>query len=123
MVGVGMMGGSLALAARGRADVDEVVGFDSDSTALQEAMAKGVITETAASASEAAAYADLVVVCTPVRSIPPLIEECASAEPPPRLITDMGSTKSAIVRGLSPAARSLFIGGHPMCGAADSGVR
>jgi prephenate dehydrogenase len=123
IVGVGMMGGSLALAARARADVDEVVGYDSDPSALEEALTRGVITETASSASEAAAYADLVVISTPVRSIPALVEECASADPPPRLITDMGSTKSAIVHGLSPVARSLFIGGHPICGAADSGVR
>jgi prephenate dehydrogenase len=123
VVGVGMMGGSLALAARSGGYVDEVVGFDSDPEALEEALAKGVITEIASSASEAAAYADLVVVSTPVRSIPALVEECASANPRPRLITDMGSTKSAIIRGLSPEARCLFIGGHPMCGAAGSGVR
>jgi len=118
-----MMGGSLALAARDRAHVDEVIGFDADSTALEIALAEGVITETATSAAEAAAYADLVVVSTPVRSIPALVEECAAAEPRPRLITDMGSTKSAIMASLSPLARSLFIGGHPVCGAADSGVR
>lgn len=123
VVGVGMMGGSLALAAQGRADVDAVVGFDADPAALETALREGVITETAATAAEAAAYADLVVVSTPVRSIPALVEECAVAEPRPRLITDMGSTKSAIMGSLSPLARSLFIGGHPMCGAADSGVR
>ena len=123
VIGVGMMGGSLALAARSRADVDEVVGYDADPSALAEALEKGVITEAASSAAEAAAYADLVVVSTPVRSIPALVEECATAEPRPRLITDMGSTKSAIMAALSPLARSLFIGGHPMCGAADSGVR
>jgi prephenate dehydrogenase len=118
-----MMGGSLALAARARAAVDEVVGFDSDPAALDEALSRGVISEVASSAAEAAAYADLVVVSTPVRSIPSLIEECAAADPRPRLITDMGSTKSAILASLSPSARSIFIGGHPMCGAADSGVR
>jgi prephenate dehydrogenase len=123
VVGVGMMGGSLALAAQSRAAVDEVVGYDADPTALAEALEKGVISEAASSAAEAAAYADLVVVSTPVRSIPALVEECAMAEPRPRLITDMGSTKSAIMTALSPLARSLFIGGHPMCGAADSGVR
>lgn len=123
VVGVGMMGGSLALAARSRAAVDEVVGFDSDPRALEEALAGEVVTETAKSAAEAAAYADLVLISTPVRSIPPLVEECASADPRPRLITDTGSTKSSVLRSLSPAARSIFIGGHPMCGAADSGVR
>lgn len=118
-----MMGGSLALAAQAGARVDEVVGFDNDPAALEEALELRVITETASTAAEAAAYADLVVVSTPVRSIPALVEECAAAQPPPRLITDTGSTKSAVIASLSPLAKSLFIGGHPMCGAADSGVR
>ncbi len=123
VIGVGMMGGSLALAARERADVDEVVGFDTDRGALDAALRAGVISEVASSPGEAAAYADLVVVSTPVRSIPGLVEECASAEPKPRLITDMGSTKSSIMNAVSPSARALFIGGHPMCGGAGSGVR
>jgi prephenate dehydrogenase len=123
VVGVGMMGGSLALAAQQGAQVDTVVGYDADPEAIELALRKGVIAEVATSAGEAAAYADLVVVSTPVRSIPALVEECATAQPAPRLITDMGSTKSAIMDSLSPLARSLFIGGHPMCGAADSGAR
>jgi prephenate dehydrogenase len=123
VIGVGMMGGSLALAAQRYAQVDEIVGFDSDPAVLQTALRQGIISEAASTAAEAAAYADLAVVSTPVRSIPALVEECAAAEPRPRLITDMGSTKSAIMRSLSPVARSIFVGGHPMCGAADSGVR
>lgn len=123
VVGVGMMGGSVALAAQRRANVDEVVGFDNDPDALGQALEQGVIMEIASSATEAAAYADLVVVSTPVRSIPALVEECAAAEPRPRLITDLGSTKSAIISSLSPLAKSIFIGGHPMCGAAGSGVQ
>ena len=117
------MGGSLALAAKAAAGVDEIIGFDSDPAALEEALRLGVITETAGTASEAAAYADLVVVSTPVGSIRALVEECASADPRPRLITDMGSTKAVIMQGLSPEARAIFVGGHPICGAADSGVR
>jgi prephenate dehydrogenase len=85
-----MMGGSLALAARERAQVDAVVGYDADPEALESAMAKGVIDEPASSAAEAAAYADLAVVSTPVRSIPPLVEECARAQPA-RLISDTGA--------------------------------
>lgn len=123
VVGVGLMGGSLGLAARARARVDQVVGFDPDPAALDQALRLGAITETAASPSEAAAYADLVVVAAPVRTIPALVEECAAAEPRPRLISDTGSVKSSVISGLSPLARSLFIGGHPMCGGESSGVR
>jgi prephenate dehydrogenase len=64
-----------------------------------------------------------VVIAAPVRSIPALVEECAAAEPRPRLISDLGSTKSAILAGLSPMAKSIFIGGHPVCGSAASGVK
>jgi prephenate dehydrogenase len=103
--------------------VDDVVGYDSDPDALEDALRLGVVTEAAASPAEAAAYADLVVIAAPVRSIPALVEECAAAEPRPRLISDLGSTKSAIIRGMSPTAKSIFIGGHPICGSASSGVR
>jgi prephenate dehydrogenase len=123
VIGVGMMGGSLALAAQQRVLVDAVVGYDSDAEALELALSRGVITEKALSPAEAAAYADLVVISTPVRNIPQLVEDCAGAQPAPRLITDMGSTKSSTIGGLSPLARSMFIGGHPMCGSAESGVR
>jgi prephenate dehydrogenase len=63
------------------------------------------------------------VICTPVRAIPALIEEVLSARPGPRLITDIGSTKSAILASLSTEARRRFVGGHPICGAETSGVR
>lgn len=123
VIGVGLMGGSLGLAAQAKARVDQVVGYDDDPAALDVAIQVGAITETATSPAEAAAYADLVVVAAPVRSIPALVEECAAADPRPRLISDLGSTKSAIIAGMSPLARSMFIGGHPMCGAESSGVR
>ncbi len=123
IIGVGLMGGSLGLAAREKGRADQVVGFDRDPVALEQALSLGAITEVAATPGEAAAYADLTVVAAPVRSIPALVEECAAAEPRPRLISDLGSTKSAIISGLSPLARSIFIGGHPMCGAEGSGVR
>jgi prephenate dehydrogenase len=118
-----MMGGSLALAAQRFGQVDEIVGFDNDAAVLETALQMGIISEAATTAAEAAAYTDLVVISTPVRSIPALVEECAAADPPPRLISDMGSTKSAIMQSLSPVARAIFVGGHPMCGTADSGVR
>jgi prephenate dehydrogenase len=123
IIGVGMMGGSLALAARQRAHVEEVRGYDNESRALDEALAAGVITRRCASVGEAAAGADLVVICTPVRRIPALVEEAAAATPPPRLITDIGSTKAAVLSRLSSRARRVFIGGHPICGAETSGVR
>lgn len=123
VLGVGLMGGSLALAARRRARVLDVRGYDEDPRALEQAFSAGVITRPCSSVAEAAAGADLVVVCAPVRGIPGLVREALSADPAPRLVTDIGSTKTAIVSGLSPADRRRFIGGHPICGAETSGVR
>lgn len=117
------MGGSLAMAARRRARVLDVRGYDSDPRALEQALSAGVITRGCATAAEAAAGADLAVVCVPVRGIPALVAESLAADPPPRVVTDMGSTKTAIVSGVSPADRRRFIGGHPICGAETSGVR
>ena len=123
VIGVGLMGGSLALAARRLAGVDHVAGYDTDPAALEQALAAGVITESHASARDAAADADLVVISTPVRSIPSLIEECLAADPRPRVISDMGSTKTAVLAGLSVEGRRRFVGGHPICGAERAGVR
>jgi prephenate dehydrogenase len=123
IIGVGLMGGSVALAARRHGGVGEVVGYDSDPHALDEALRLEVITRVADSPEEAAAGADVVLVATPVRSIPELVERCAAVEPQPRLITDLGSTKSAIIHSLSLPARRRFVGGHPICGAETAGVR
>jgi len=100
-----------------------VVGYDSDSSALALAMERGALTRVCASAREAAAGADLVVISTPVRSIAGLVHECMAADPSPRLITDLGSTKTVVLRGLDAESRRSFIGGHPMCGGETAGVR
>ncbi len=123
VIGVGLMGGSLALAARREWPEVTVVGYDSDPRSLEDALARGVLTEAATGAAAAAAGADLVVISTPVRSIPGLVSECMAAEPAPRLISDLGSTKTQVMRLLHPLARTCFIGGHPMCGAETAGVR
>ena len=123
VIGVGLMGGSLALAARRLAGVEHIAGYDIDPTALEQALAAGVISEAHTSARDASAGADLVVISTPVRGIPALIAECLTADPPPRVISDMGSTKSAVLAGLSPEGRQRFVGGHPICGAERAGVR
>ena len=117
VIGVGLMGGSLALAARRFAGVEHVAGYDTDPAALEQALSTGVITESARERPRRGGRADLVVISTPVRGIPGLIEECLAAEPRPRVISDMGSTKTAVLAGLSPEGRRRFVGGHPICGA------
>lgn len=123
VIGVGLMGGSVALAARRAYPGLAVCGYDVEDAALEEALRLNVITEAAATPEAAAAGADVVLVSTPVKSIPGLIERCAAADPPPRLITDLGSTKTVVLESVGQDARERFIGGHPICGAETAGVR
>ena len=124
VIGVGLMGGSLALAARSRAAVDEVVGFDTDQSAPRRgAPPWGHHGERPRARRKLRPTPTWWWSPRRCAASPNWSRSAPRAEPRPRLISDMGSTKSAIIASLSPLARSMFIGGHPICGAATSGVR
>jgi cyclohexadieny/prephenate dehydrogenase len=123
LVGVGLIGGSLGLAARRRGAAGRVVGVDRDPAALEQAIAEGILDEARADLDGAAAAADLVVVCTPVDSIPAQVLAAAAACRPGALLTDVGSTKAGIVeavRGRLPPGVA-FIGSHPLAGSEKHG--
>ena len=82
LVGVGLIGGSFALALRRAGAVTRVVGFDRDRTALEQGAALGVIDTAADSVSEAVKGADLVVVAVPVRAIGPVLHDVGLALEP-----------------------------------------
>lgn len=125
LVGCGLIGGSLALALRRSGQTAAIVGVDSDSVTLKEALRLGIVDE-AADLEDGLREADLVVLAVPIPHIPPLLREVARRErllAPGAIVTDTGSTKSEIVR----EARRLFqtasfVGGHPMAGSEKSGV-
>lgn len=123
--GVGLIGGSLAAACKRGRLVERVLGISRAST-LSKALELGVIDEgfERQSAAEALARADLVVLGGPVRVI---IDQLGSIGPllkPGAVVTDVGSTKRAIVKaaleGLPDSVH--FVGGHPMAGAETTGV-
>ncbi len=125
VIGVGLIGGSFALALRRAGAVSQVIGFDRDATALERAAALGVIDTTGASISEAAESADLVVVAVPVRAIGPVLHDVALAMQPGAVVTDVGSTKAQVVRVAEEELRervSRFVPGHPIAGRETSGV-
>src|SRR5258706_14331976 len=125
VIGVGLIGGSFALALRRAGAVSQVIGFDRDATALERAGALGVIDTTGASISEAAESADLVVVAVPVRAIGPVLHDVALAMQPGAVVTDVGSTKAQVVRVAEEELRervSRFVPGHPIAGRETSGV-
>jgi len=121
VVGVGLIGGSFALAARKTGLVHRVIGVSSPAT-VQKALALKVIDE-ALPLAEAAAQADLIYLAQPIQQILETIEVLDQHVRPGTLITDAGSTKVAITdRASGSIKRGKFVGGHPMAGKESRGV-
>ena len=119
VLGTGLIGGSIGLAARGRWDGAEVVGFDASEEAIAAARERGAVDVEAASVADALAGAEACFVCAPVGVLPELVGEALGAAAPDCVVTDVGSTK----RGVAGAADDeRFVGGHPVAGAETSGV-
>ncbi len=123
LVGVGLLGGSIGLAARRRGVVRRVVGTDHDPAALGRAVSRGILDASCADLAGVVAAADLVVFCTPVDRIGPQILAAAPHCRPGTLLSDVGSTKAGIVRlveGRLPAG-VVFVGSHPLAGSEKHG--
>ena len=120
IVGLGLIGGSVAFAARKAWPDAHVVAVDRDAV-LREALSRRAIDE-AATDLAAVAGADLVVLATPVRQIVSLLRQVAAHASSTAVITDVGGTKRTIVDAAAAVARSArFIGGHPLGGGARGG--
>ncbi len=121
VVGTGLIGTSIALAAIRTGDA--VRGFDADPDVLARAAGRADL-EPASSLAGCVRDATLVFVCTPIPSIPPLVAE-ALAGAPGAVVTDAGSVKSHVVaevEAVAPAADlPRFVGSHPMGGTERSG--
>lgn len=119
--GVGLIGGSFALAIRKAGFQGRIIGVSSDDT-IRAALALHVIDE-ALPAPEAAAQADLLYLAQPIHRIIASLAELDVLAKPGALITDAGSTKQAIVdRASQVISRAQFLGGHPMAGRERRGV-
>jgi prephenate dehydrogenase len=119
VVGVGLIGGSVALAARERLGA-EVTGFDADRAVVDQALAAGVLDRAAGTLAEAVAGAEAVFAAVPVGALADTVGAILAAAPEDCVVTDVGSTKRAIV---AAHADPRFVGGHPLAGAETSGVR
>ena len=119
--GVGLIGGSFALALRRAGFAGRILGVSSLPT-LKSALDRNVIDE-GAPASEAAQAADLIYLSQPILRILEILPDLNEWVHPKALITDAGSTKSTIVaRATSAISRCQFLGGHPMAGREQRGV-
>lgn len=124
IVGVGLIGGSIGLAAKKRGAARHVVGVGRDAGKLDEARRLGAIDAGTISLAEALIDADLVIICTPVNQIAEQIMRVSDLCDHGAIITDAGSTKSAMVHAVEADLPShvSFIGGHPLAGSEKTGA-
>jgi prephenate dehydrogenase len=123
VVGVGLIGGSLAQAVKQRKAVGEILGIGRDAQRLARARERGIIDAFAARIDETLGGADLVVVATPVGIIVDLIKEMVPFLKKGAIITDAGSVKTAIVKEAETCVPDTlhFVGSHPIAGTENSG--
>jgi prephenate dehydrogenase len=122
VIGVGLIGGSFALALKKAGKVSHVIGAGRSRANLEQARSRGIIDALAPDAASAAREADVVLVAAPVAQFPQIfaeLKDCAA------LITDAGSTKRDVIAAARAALGeriSQFVPGHPIAGAEQSGA-
>jgi prephenate dehydrogenase len=125
IVGVGLLGGSLGLAVKRRRLAREVVGYVRRAASVVECRKRRAVDLATRDLRDAVANADLVILCTPLAQMPSLTRELLPALKHGAIVTDVGSVKAGVVRGLESLihrAGAHFIGSHPMAGAEKTGV-
>jgi prephenate dehydrogenase len=123
IVGLGLMGGSLALALQGKCAA--LYGIDSNHATLKLALDKGIVDQADSDLARLSALpqADLVILATPVLTIIDLIQKLPSLIQKSCIILDLGSTKKDIVQAMSTLPEYFDpIGGHPVCGKEKLGL-
>ena len=118
VLGVGLIGGSIGLAARRRAGAT-VTGYDRDGEVRSRALELGAVDSAADGIAEAVSDADVVFVATPLSAIALTVQEALEHAGPGCVVSDVGSTKRPLA---AAGADERFIGGHPLAGAETAGV-
>jgi prephenate dehydrogenase len=123
IVGVGLIGSSIAQAARARGVADRILGADRNAELLEQARRRCGLDECYTDVGAAVRQAQITVFCTPVDHIADQVAAAALSCAPGGLMTDVGSTKVTIVRGLEKRlpSRCRFVGSHPLAGSEKSG--
>lgn len=123
VIGIGLLGGSVALMLRRAFPELEIVGCARRSATLEMALRTGAATEITADPQAACKGADLIIISTPVTSIADQVIAAAAVCDEDALITDVGSTKAQIVQQVEADARAAakFVGSHPIAGGEKTG--
>lgn len=126
IIGVGLIGGSIGLAIKKKRLAKEVIGVFRHNSTLRRALKEKAVDRGVMDLRSGVKDADLIIIASPVYSIPYLAAEAARFAKRGAIITDVGSTKKWIVdrveRALSRCKPVSFVGSHPMAGSERSGV-
>jgi prephenate dehydrogenase len=125
IIGVGLIGGSLARALRAAGHVREVSGYGRSIANLQRAVELGVIDRVEVSLADAARLADVIVLAVPVGGMAEILQQLAPLLTDQVIVTDVGSVKGAVVAAARAALGARFphfVPGHPIAGREQSGV-
>jgi prephenate dehydrogenase len=123
--GVGLIGGSIALALKQASAASHIIGVGRTGDTLQTALDSGVIDAAETNASLAVADADIIIIAAPVAQTPDIMQAIAPYLDDKTIITDVGSTKSDVIRHARQFLGNKylqFVPGHPIAGAEKSGV-
>lgn len=124
LVGLGLLGGSVAKAARAQGLADEIVAVGRDRARLEPALRDRTVDRISTRLEEGVAGSDFCLLATPVATLTALLPAVWPALPAEALLTDVGSTKASIVRAAEELGRTRplgFVGSHPMAGSEQSG--
>ena len=125
IIGVGLIGGSLARALRNVGFCQEIIGTGRSTANLEQAASLGVVDRFETDLAKAVADADVVVLAVPVGAIKPVLESIKDKMKSNAILTDVGSTKSSVVADVKAVlgnVPSSFVPGHPIAGIEKSGV-
>lgn len=123
IVGLGLMGGSLAMALKAAGCSSEIIGVARRQATLDHALEAGIIDGGHQTLDEGLAEAELIILAVPVRTIVEMLPRVGRAADEGAIILDLGSTKQRIVAAMANLATSVqACGGHPMCGKESSGI-
>ena len=125
IVGVGLLGGSIGLAARERRVAGEIAGYVRRATSLKECERAGAVDYATTDLLAAVSDSDLIILCTPLAQMSTLVRQFLPALKRGAIVTDVGSVKADVVRPLDSLLKKTgahFVGSHPMAGGEKMGV-
>lgn len=121
IIGLGLMGGSLAMALRGRCAL--LAGVDNDPEICRQALAQGVVDRVSSDPTQVLEDANFVILATPVQVILEILPGLPGWIPGEAAVMDLGSTKQAVIQAMGALpGRLAAVGGHPMCGKEVGGL-